>query len=111
MDTIGMDVRSGNGQETGNLGHETASRSTLSAALVYSRIVKNRKFDIVALQEVGWKGSTVRAFCGNHTIYHGCGDTHELGTAFMVVGEMPVAGQRQNVQVENQGPVLQCKHN
>ncbi|XP_058456481.1 craniofacial development protein 2-like [Malaya genurostris] len=50
--------------------------------------VKDRKFDIVALQEVCWKGSTVRVFRGNHTIYQSCGNTHELGTAFMVVGEM-----------------------
>ncbi|XP_058827596.1 uncharacterized protein LOC131687520 [Topomyia yanbarensis] len=50
--------------------------------------VEDRKFDIVALQDVCWKGSTVRIFRGNHTIYQSCGNTHELGTAFMVVGQM-----------------------
>ena len=30
----------------------------------------------------------VRTFRGNHTIYQSCGNTHELGTAFIVMGDM-----------------------
>ncbi|XP_058447671.1 craniofacial development protein 2-like [Malaya genurostris] len=64
------------------------SLNFIGSTRILSDIVKDRKFDIVALQEVCWKGSTVRVFRGNHTIYQSCGNTHELGTAFMVVGEI-----------------------
>ncbi|XP_055645365.1 craniofacial development protein 2-like [Toxorhynchites rutilus septentrionalis] len=55
---------------------------------VLSDLLKSRKFDVVALQEVCWKVSTVRMFRDGHTIYQSCGNTHELGTAFIVMGEM-----------------------
>ena len=64
------------------------SLNFIGSTRILSDVVKDRKFDIVALQEVCWKGCMVRSFRGNHTIYQSCGDTHELGTAFMVVGEM-----------------------
>ena len=53
-----------------------------------SEELKTRKFNIVALQEVCWKGTMVRTYRDGHTIYQSCGSTHELGTAFIVMGEM-----------------------
>lgn len=53
-----------------------------------SDILKDRKFDIVALQEICWKNSTVRTFREGHTIYQSCGNTNKLGTAFIVMGKM-----------------------
>jgi endonuclease/exonuclease/phosphatase family metal-dependent hydrolase len=50
--------------------------------------LKSRKFDIVALQEVCWNNSVVRTFWDGHTIYQSCGNTHELGKAFIVMGKM-----------------------
>ncbi|XP_041781999.1 uncharacterized protein LOC121598784 [Anopheles merus] len=47
-----------------------------------------RGFEIVALQEVCWKGVTVRQYRSNCTIYQSGGETRELGTAFMVLGAM-----------------------
>ncbi|XP_055611541.1 craniofacial development protein 2-like [Uranotaenia lowii] len=55
---------------------------------VLSNELKSRKFDIVALQEVCWKGSTVRTYPDGRAIYQSCGNTHELGTAFIVMGKM-----------------------
>ena len=53
-----------------------------------SEVLKSRRFDVVTLQEVCWKGSMVRTFQDDHAIYQSCGNTHELGTAFIVMGEM-----------------------
>ncbi|XP_055611905.1 probable G-protein coupled receptor B0563.6 [Uranotaenia lowii] len=49
---------------------------------------KIRKFDIVKLQEVCWKDSRIRTFQDGHAIYRSCGNTHELGTTFIVMGKM-----------------------
>ncbi|XP_058456420.1 uncharacterized protein LOC131433832 [Malaya genurostris] len=51
-------------------------------------LLKNRGFGIVALQEVCWTGSMVRTFRDDHTIYQSCGNTCELRTAFIVMGDM-----------------------
>ena len=50
--------------------------------------MKSRRFDVVALQEVCWKGLMVRTFRDGYAIYQSCGNTPELGTAFIVMGEM-----------------------
>ena len=55
---------------------------------ILSNVLKTRKFDVVALQEVRWKGSGVQTYRDGYTIYQSGGNTHELGTAFIVMGKM-----------------------
>lgn len=49
--------------------------------------MEKRKFDIVALQELCWKGNNVWK-SQNATFYQSCGTTNELGTGFIVLGKM-----------------------
>ena len=62
------------------------SLNFVGSTRVLSNILKDRKFDVVALQEVCWKNKVVRRF-DDYTIYQSGGRTHELGTAFIVLGD------------------------
>nr|XP_040240934.2 uncharacterized protein LOC120961299 [Anopheles coluzzii] len=55
---------------------------------ILSDEVRARGFGIVALQETRWKGVTERPYRSDCTIYQSGGEKHELGTAFLVIGEM-----------------------
>lgn len=66
---------------------------------------KSKKLGIVAQQELCWIGFIVRMIRGNHTIYQNCyGRYKEARDRLMV-------DRRKNVQVEDQGPILQLQHN
>uniref|UniRef100_A0A8D8C8R8 Craniofacial development protein 2 n=1 Tax=Culex pipiens TaxID=7175 RepID=A0A8D8C8R8_CULPI len=54
---------------------------------ILSNELRVRGLEVVALQEVCWTGKDHREF-GGYTMYWSGGDTHELGTAFIVLGEM-----------------------
>ena len=60
----------------------------MEGTLILSDLLRVRKFDIVALQEVCWKGVSVHTYKDGYTIYQSCGNTHKLDTAFIVMVEM-----------------------
>ncbi|XP_058448248.1 uncharacterized protein LOC131428359 [Malaya genurostris] len=64
------------------------SLNFIGSTRILADLLKDRGFGIVALQEVCWTGPMVQTFRGDHTIYQSCGNTRELGTAFVVMGDM-----------------------
>ena len=64
------------------------SLGSLGSTRILSEQLRVREFGIVALQEVFWRGKDYRKY-GDYTIFWSCKEKkRELGTAFIVMGEM-----------------------